>query len=791
MSLRDCRSFNLAFDIMKQDSFKYGFNDTFYWVKIGYIVSIIALLSSCSGTKNLLQEQQVLGKNAYRIITDDNKVDKVEVRETLTNLVRQEPVNKNWLNPRTWGTPVTIYDRLLTMESAESFQKYLRNREGFYQAEVTFQEEERNKYVDVVYTIDLGKRMYISSFRHQFEDTIMQRIMATYDGEIEVEIGAPLEARSFEREKVRMVQVLKNEGYADFNDNYIDIGGDSSNYKVDAIIYVYNPINKDRHTRYKIGDVNIYTEHNRSSDPYYQSVDTMLDKNYYSKTDRFLVKPSAIEDVIAINSGDLFNKSAETKMNLNLSRLAPYRFAVVDSYVDNDTTDIYNYNIFLSPFQNKWVMNSGVNLFYSSINTIAGQNLFGFTGNLGFQNRNYRNRAIRHSIGLEGTLEFNFPDFPKLSNVLTNTLSLNLNNRFDIPKVVDIFKITRFLNRLNVISDEALDNVSANGTTSIDMSGGYTSILNFYDLLSVNASWSYNFQPNPRLKYTIRQIGVNLINTNIDSVFQTNILDDNPLLERSFDPYLFTGFFFRELSMFKQSKETPGGAKFLFFGNFEISGLENFLANGLVNLVSGYDDKWKIGSSEFAQFVRLEADLRYNKRVKDRSSFVARLNTAIAVPFANDGTVPYVKQYFVGGPNSVRGWQLRELGPGTHQEQRLTNTAFFQTGDLKMEFNLEYRFDLFWYLEGALFLDGGNVWLLNEDVRRPGAQISWNFLDEMALSTGWGIRLDFDYFIFRFDFGYKLRNPFPDPETGSQVVLTNGNYNNLLGNINFAINYPF
>ena len=195
--------------------------DINYLVKIGLILLILSMLSSCLGLKNLSEGQLVLGKNTIKINTEDQRVSKAEIKDDLLNIIKQEPVNKNPLNPRTWNTPVTIYDHKLTLETVESFQKFLRNTQGFYDAEVSFYELGKGRFIEVIYTVDLGNRMYVKSFRHQFEDSIMQSIMAQYDDAIEVRPGDPLEAGAFEKEKVRMVQVLKNEGYADFNANYI------------------------------------------------------------------------------------------------------------------------------------------------------------------------------------------------------------------------------------------------------------------------------------------------------------------------------------------------------------------------------------------------------------------------------------------------------------------------------------------------------------------------------------------------------------------------------------------
>lgn len=756
-------------------------------IKVVVLLGMLLAISSCSSTKNLAKDDFILSRNVYKFITDDDRIDKNALKENLRTLVKQVPVKKNFLNPRTWNKPLTKYDRKLTIESGEAFAKFLQNRKGFYQADVTYQEDRKGRNIEVVYNINLGNRYYISSFKYQFEDSVMARMMVPYESEKAIDVGEPLDADKFEIEKARVVNAMKNEGYANFNGNYIEFRGDSTAQGVEVVLYVFNPLGAEKHIQYRLGDINIYTEHSPSINPVYKKVDSIGTHFYYSKSDKFLVEPSSIDEILPLRSDYLFKKSREIQTNRNLTRLSPYRFAVMDPYTTSDTSSIYNYNIFLAPYQNKWIMDSGINLFYSSISANVGQNLFGFSGNVTFQNRNFKNRAVRHSIGLEGTLEFNFPDFPSLSNIIPNTVSLQLNNKFEIPKVIDIFKITNVLNRLNVISDESLENVSANGTTTVDMSVGYTGIYNFYNLTTLNASWAYNFQPNNRLRYTIRQIGFNIVDTQIKDFFRENILINNPLLERSFDDNFFTGFLFRELSIVKQTEKTPKGSQFLFIGNFELSGFENFLVNKLVKAVSSYDKNWAIGGLEFSDFFRLEGDVRYYKDVRPRSSFASKFNVALAVPYNGD-VVPYIKQYFVGGPNSIRGWQLRQLGPGGYTQENINNTAFFQTGDFKLDFSAEYRFDLFWYLEGALFLDGGNVWLLRNDVDRPGAQLSADFLDQIALASGWGIRLDFDYFIFRFDFGYKLRNAAPDPETGKRFVLGD---NNLLGNISFAINYPF
>jgi len=747
--------------------------------------------AGCGSTKDLQPEQKALVKNVYHLITEDDRVDKSQLRGELKSLIKQNPVKKGVLNPRTWGTPLTIYDQKLTVESASAMEQYLRNRKGFYHAVVEYVESTKNKKVSVTYKVMLAERYYVGVVTMECSDSTLYNLFEAHVSEQIVKTGDPLDARLFDEEEARLLNLAKNNGYADFTPQFVEFRGDSTETTVPVKIFVYPPLGKESHQPYKIGDINIYTEHVATPDPSFTRSDTLAGIQYFAKSSQHIVRPEVISKVLSIEKGAYFSRQNEFLTNRTLSRLSPYRFVRLDPVVENDS--ILNYNIFLTPLDNKWSFDMGANLFYSLLEqapSVSVQDLFGFGGNLGWTNRNFRNRAISHSFGLEGTFEFRIPSFA------ANTFSIQANNSFRIPHIVDVFRMSPFLNKLGLLTDKSYNNLNLYGNTEVDFSLGITDILGAYRLNTVNASWSYNFQPDEYNRYIWTQIGVSALNTKVDPIFQESVLDLNPLLEASFSSYLFTGFLFRELNIYRQSKETSGGSQFTFLGNIEISGLENWLINRGVNALTSFDDRWTLAQLDFAEFVRLEADIRYYKRVKERSSFAARFNIGTALTYADEPVIPFVKSFFVGGPNSLRGWQLRELGPGsfiqTTNDDPTFRQPFFQTGDFKLEMNMEYRFDLFWFWEGAIFVDAGNVWTLKNDPLREGSQISGSFLNEMAVSTGWGLRFDFDYFLLRFDFGYKLRSPFPDPVTNSHIVFTNKEYNgSILGNVNFAINYPF
>ena len=752
--------------------------------KVLYICIVSSLLMSCASTSHIGTGDRILHRNTFKLNTDDKKINKSKLLTSLKDLVKQQPVKKG-LNPRSWGKPLTIYDASLTDESVTLFTQLLRNRKGFYHAQIRYREKVKGRKIEVIYELDLGPRYYISDIEYTSPDTSLLQVVHAHEQNKQIEIGQPLDVSNFDKEKARLVNLLKDNGYAEFSGNFIEFRGDSTDQNVDVKVHFYTPLERETHQKYQVGDIKIFTEHIASERPYHSKHVKVDSFDFYGRSEEFVVNPKSIASVITLQEGSLFNKSIEARTNVNLNRMSPYRYVALDPYLQNDST--YGYRIFLTPVDNKWVFDMGANLFYSTLSQISDQNLIGFSGNVGLENRNFRNNAISHRFGVEGTFEFKLNNITK-GNI--NSLSLQLYNTFEIPRVVDIFGLTRVLNDFGLLTDKAYSNINQNGHTKIDGSLGLTNILDFYSLNNFTASWSYVLRPNPRLRYTLRQIGIDVLYTSIDSIFQSKVLDDNLLLAKSFQDYIFSGFLFREFSVGYQTRETLGGSHFSFLGSLEISGLENLIINKIINWTTRYDDRWHLGDLNFVEFLRLNADVRFYQNVKSRASFAARFNMSIAVPFGDDIQIPFVKQYYVGGPNSIRGWQLRELGPGSYINL-ITDQSFFQSGDFKLEFNAEYRFDLFWLLEGAVFLDGGNTWLLRKDGSRPGAELSSNFLDEIALSIGWGARLDFDYFIFRFDFGYKLRNPYADPETGSHFVLTNKKYNGALGNINFAINYPF
>jgi outer membrane protein assembly factor BamA len=213
--------------------------------------------------------------------------------------------------------------------------------------------------------------------------------------------------------------------------------------------------------------------------------------------------------------------------------------------------------------------------------------------------------------------------------------------------------------------------------------------------------------------------------------------------------------------------------------------------SGLLNLSNREkeNENYSIIGLEYAQYLKADIDFRYHHYINKTDQLVYRAFLGVGYPYGNSQAMPFEKQYFSGGANGIRAWNVRALGPGSYDPGDIT--FYNQTADIKFETNLEYRFKLFWILEGALFLDAGNIWSIRQEDERPGSVFQWDkFYDDIALGTGFGARFDFSFFIFRLDLGMKLRDP--SIYNSNKWVMANGGVSFKDDfTLHLGIGYPF
>lgn len=765
-------------------------------------------LSSCNTTKFLKDDELLLEHVETRIRSNERIEYANDIKSELEEFYKQKPNGKFLFIPREWywfknqdpgdttwikkwsknalGEEPSIFDTTILNNTRESMQNYLQNKKGFYNARVNSIIKTNGKLATINYVVDPGKRYTINSIKYIAVDSSLTQIIDSIAKESILHPGDPVDAFTFDIEQQRLVSELQNLGYADFNLNYIDIKGDSSQLSqaIDIFFEILPTNDNSVHKKYKVGDLKIYTDHHQFQLATKLEEEIRFGSKYFRESSKFIVKPSTINRKLFLNKGDIYKAENYSKTIRKLFSLGTYRFVKLTPSISPVSDDIIDYSIYLTPQNNRWIFDLGTDIFFSNISRI--DNLVGFAVGTGLQNRNAFGGSEIYKLSFETGVEFKAG-----SPFETNTFSLGLNNSLEIPQLTKPLNTVPFLNKIGIIKDKSMQTLRDEGKTTISLGYNFLDILDNYKISSINTSYGYDFKLSKKHRLVFNQIGFNLTEYTIRDGFKDELMA-NPLLERRFQTSLFSGLIFKDLTFYYQSDNLPDRSTWAFISSLELSGLEVYLANKLYNGISNSSDIWRINNNiDFEKHIKFTVDGRWSRRLIKESRLAARLKAGVAAPYGGeDELVSFIKQILVGGPNSIRAWRPMELGPGSYIfESTDPDPIFFQRGDLSLEFSLEYRFNLFWLLEGALFFDGGNVWTLKEDPLRPGAKITSNFTNEIALGYGYGLRWDFSYFIIRFDFGFKLRNPYVTTDQPSHWLPFKGQ--GLFGNPNIAINYPF
>ena len=493
------------------------------------------------------------------------------------------------------------------------------------------------------------------------------------------------------------------------------------------------------------------------------------------------IDPRVLLENIKIRPGHLLKKDDLTDTRTQL-QLPAIQFADIRSIPRQDGSNVVDFEIDIIP--NKRIETNAE--FEINRTTVSSQSFIGLGSNLSLINNNFLGGSERFSNNLDLSFEVN----PRVEEFF-NAANLNFDNTIEFPHFTEYFGIYKTLNKVGLLSDEKLSNLQEDASSVLDVGYEYVDLFRFFNYHSITAELGYRKSSSTlgaRKRLQVVHPSLTYFDPTIKEQFDS-LYSEQTFARKSFAPQLFTSVFFNRFNYSVEKVAGATGISSAFISSFEISGGEIYLASLIANRL---DDPFQIGDLNFAQFAKLEFDGRIYKQFGSDQVLALRGNIGIAAPFGSTRFIPYVKQFYLGGPLNMRAWRIRELGPGGHQDETVTRGSrnpFFQAGDIKILVNMEYRFDVFWRIEGAFFLDAGNIWTLRKD-ERDGGQFTSKFYDQIAVGTGAGMRFDADYFKVVLDIGLKVRNPYPD-EKGSHLVLGKGLSNRELINWNFAINYPF
>jgi outer membrane protein assembly factor BamA len=752
---------------------------------------LLLFLGSCSSTKFVPEDEHLLTnvkiKNKARDISREKLKPYVRQHENtkllgfwkfylgLYNLSGQDDDKgfNRWL--RRIGEEPVIFDPYLVSQSAQQMKLYL-NNQGYFQASVNdtviYHGKQKAK---VVYSIDPGDRYYINDVDYRIEDDSIRNEVLADTLETLLREGRPFTVELHERERERINENLRNKGFYKFSEEFIYFLSDTSigDYRVNDSLIVMSPeevLGKKHHQKYRIDNVlfqvGIGTNEllNEDTVRVTNGFDTLrIEDVYIVYEDELSFKPQLLTSSTYIRSNDYFNAELVDRTHQLLSSLRLFRYINIrfreTGRTNNNNEPLLDCIISLSPGKPQ-----------SFSVDIEGTNSSGNIGAAGSFNYQHKNLFKGGEFFTLNTRLARQNQFVRSSTEEFNTIEIGGEASIVIPRFWIPLRIQQFRQRYNP-------------KTNLSLAYNYQRRPDYTRTIA-NARLGYNWRSSRYITHAFYPLEFNLVNIpNLSREFEERISET--FLRYTYEDHLIVNMNYSFL--FNQQTLGQKNDFWYFRANLESAG----------NVLSLLSPLWENGNNgdysrllgiRYAQYVKSDIDLRFHNRIDRYTSLVWRFFAGVGVPYGNLNVLPFEKRYFSGGANSIRAWPVRGLGPGSYSEEEFR--FYNQTGDMKMEMNLEYRFKLFWLLEGALFVDAGNIWSIRESSSPEGGLFDVrNFYEEIAVGTGIGARFDFNYFIFRFDMGLKTHDP-SLPEGERWIPLSRPWRWDDVG-FNFAIGYPF
>lgn len=709
-----------------------------------------------------------------------------------------------WLMTSVGEAPV-ILDSAKVKTSTRQLNYYMFNK-GYFDNTVSdsihIDYERKRAYVK--YYISAKEAYVINNVTFAIDDKKLKKLIEKIQKESLVKIGEVIDMDKLDAERERINSYLKDRGYYYFNKEFVYFKLDSAlcRHSVDVNISIHNvtrpdPKNPDSliqtpHVRYNVANVYVNTDFDpiiAGDEERVNVYDTVFTADssffmiYNPTKGKIKFKPDELVQSIYVSKGTTFRQKEVESTYKKLSALGIYKNISVNfqpNPLDPTMLDCY-INLVPSKRQSFLAEGTGTNK----------------AGNLGIQvNTSYRNKNVfrggeSFKFSLHGGIEAQQPVTNQDDQLIDvgegivndlvpvntfNTLEFGPEVSLNIPKFLLPFNLVKFSKNS---SPQTVFSTKYNYQRRPDFTRAIT-----------EANWSYQFVlPGKEEKvnktfnsffFTLLNVsGVNISNETEEFVDRLTSLNDQ-LLINSYRDHLIVG---SQLShTFNWSSPSRLNDAFYLKTGLDWGGnlLRAFM--GMIGTPLNANGDYELLGIQYAQYVKTDMEARYYINFNEASKMVFRAYGGVGLPGKNfDQALPFEKSFFVGGSNGLRAWKARAVGPGSFND---TLNSLDKIGDIVIEGNIEYRFDLFGFIEGALFADVGNIWNIKENEARPGSGFSSKFLSELAIGVGVGLRLDLDFFVIRFDFA----TPIKDPE---RTVGDRWTFDISRTNINVGIGYPF
>ena len=778
--------------------------------KISFLICCLAYFTSCRTTKYVGEGQYLLDK--VKIETDNANVKSSEIKPYL----HQHPNfkifgllkwplyvynwsgsdDKKWLNKqlRRMGEPPVLLDFDLAEQSKDQLDRYLSNR-GYLNAEVAMSVDtiKRRKamlkysvitnephriynYKTIANDLKIDSIIHLEPPRRSFFQSAFRIAPKEYNSLIKE--GMLFDRNILDKERHRLSTLLRNRGYYAFNRDYIAYNAYNSSRSnmVDLDMYI-KPVeyvssdgkNKERpHRQYYINNVRIYTD--------YDPLDSGIGNYNLSKTDSVYlrglsvfygnkgrsIRPNVLQQSSYIMPGRLYNERNVEQTYASFSALNALRYVSIKfDEVEVGDTMMLNCTILTAPAKRQ-----GVRFDVEGTNSDGD---IGFASSLTYQHRNLFKGSELFSAKVHGGYEY-------LSS------SQERGNYWEYAGETSLH-FPRFL--FPFISYDFRRMVRA--TTEFKMRYDQQRRPEYHRSI-VSGGWIYHWQNriNTLARHTFKLLDVNYVFLqDVDENFKNSLPETTILYNYSDQFIVSTGYVysFNNYDPMERSRNT-----YSFRLALESAGSILYAMSNLFDAKKDENGMYNLFGINYSEFLKGDIDFARSFTIDTRNSVALHIGLGAAYPFGNAKEVPFERRYYSGGANSNRGWNVRNLGPGSMKKENYTSFVH-QVGDIRMDANLEYRSKLFWKLELALYVDAGNIWTIHKYDYQPDGNFDFNrFYKEIAVSYGLGIRLDFDYFLVRLDSGLKAFDP--QERGSSRWAITNPNFNNNFA-WHFAVGYPF
>ncbi len=688
---------------------------------------------------------------------------------------------RNFVKNKLGKPPVLLTDA--TPEKTATTLEMEVNNNGYFRSTVSHEVITKRKKSNVLYTINLQPPYRLRNIDYTLLDSSQTMFIGAVKEQSLLNENERYRLEHLKNEEQRIEEVAKNNGYYYFDDRFLFFDADTTvgNKMVDVTLRFERNMPSRAKQIYRVRNIDIFPNYTLGNDSVLMKSDTLIVDGFRYIDNLKTFRPKIITDVINVRPDSIYKRINHEYTLSRLMGLKTFKFVNIkfnESITDSSSLDA---SIYLTPLLKNSVRMEVQGV--SKSNNFVGPG-FGLT----FTNRNFLRGAEMLQVKLNGAYEW---QISRQQSGALNAIEFGAEASLSAPRFISPVPI-------HYRSAKYLPQ------TQFKIGSNFQERLQYFRLSTFNVAYGYTWRETTLKTHELFPVDISFVKSSHRSEAFDSLLTKNPTLANSFQNQFIIGSRYsftynsqlREDIVGKFEAKQNGKSDIYFNGAIDIAG-NVFYAVQQIN--SQKETANEFLGSPYSQFTRLNLDFRYYLQFNKKSKLATRLTTGIGYAYGNSTNLPYIKQFSAGGSNSLRAFPARSVGPGIYNvrtDSTVKSSTYFidQRGDIKLEMNAEYRFDIFKALKGALFVDAGNIWLWNEDSRK-GSEFDKNkFLKELAVGTGAGVRYDFNFFVLRLDLAFPLRKPYlPESERWVLNEIDFGSRDwrkqNLI--LNIAIGYPF